>query len=390
MGESICRTYCTGCGLCHSVYDVEMERDQLGYLKPVNVEDHLEELKGICPAFGHASGLYSADAMWGKYKQVYLGASADATIRKEASSGGIITALSCYLLEQGIVDGIIHTVASEVYKTKTVVSRSREDVLRGMGSRYAISSPLFEIKQLVKAGEKYAFVGKPCDVSALRLYLERDEGMKEQIQYLFSFFCAGLPSDRAQLGLLKALKCSPEECDSLRYRGNGWPGYATAVKKDGSCEQISYNESWGAILGRDVNRICRFCLDGIGELADVSCGDAWYLTEDGKPDFTERDGRNVIFARTDIGAELIKAAVDGGAINVEEYSQCDRELKMIQRYQYDRRATMRSMIRGMRTCCKKAPKYKRSTLRGFAKKASNKLKTKRYLGTLKRALKGKI
>ncbi len=34
--------------------------------------------------------------------------------------------------------------------------------------------------------------------------------------------------------------------------------------------------------------------DGIGEMADVACGDAWYLTESGQADFSEHAGRNVI------------------------------------------------------------------------------------------------
>lgn len=55
-----------------------------------------------------------------------------------------------------------------------------------------------EIKNLVETGKKYAFVGKPCDVSALRmLQVRKIEPWTEQITYMFSFFCAGQPSEDA-------------------------------------------------------------------------------------------------------------------------------------------------------------------------------------------------
>ena len=88
---------------------------------------------------------------------------------------------------------------------------------------------------------------------------------------------------------------------SLRYRGDGWPGYATATQYDGKVFKMDYNTSWGQILGRDIMKMCRFCLDGIGEMADISCCDAWYLTNDNKPDFSEADGRNAVFCRSKLG-----------------------------------------------------------------------------------------
>lgn len=109
--------------------------------------------------------------------------------------------------------------------------------------------------------------------------------LKETIPYLFSFFCMGLPSESAQIKLLKKLEC--KECKSLDYRGNGWPGFATAIDKDSKVHQITYDESWGEILGRDLMPVCKFCIDGIGEMADIACGDAWYLTSENTPDFSE-------------------------------------------------------------------------------------------------------
>lgn len=384
------KKYCTGCGLCHSVYGVKLVSDEKDFLCPEISKDNIDKLMKVCPCGGAATKEMSDKDIWGKQENVYLGWSSDSEIRRKASSGGVLTSLCIYLLKHGLVNGIIQTVGDNVYGTKTVVSRTEEDVLKCMGSRYSVSAPLYDIKQLVKESEVYAFVGKPCDVSALRMYLKEDDGLRRQIAYMFSFFCAGTPSGTAQKMLLKELGCnSRSECVSLQYRGNGWPGYATAVKNDGSESKISYNDSWGKILGRDVRKICRFCIDGIGEMADISCGDAWYLDDNNMPDFSENEGRNVIFARNTKGLELLKKAMTDGAVIAEEYKECDK-LKFIQKYQYERRSTMHAMIMGLKICGAPSPMYSKNLMKKYRQNAPLKLRTKRTLGIIKRFIKGKI
>lgn len=69
--------------------------------------------------------------------------------------------------------------------------------------------------------EKYAFVGKPCDVQSFKLYLVEDEELSEKIVLTLSFYCAGIPSVEAQKELLSHLGCNSEkECKRLDYRGN--------------------------------------------------------------------------------------------------------------------------------------------------------------------------
>lgn len=383
--------YCTGCGLCQSVYGTKLEENQNGFLVPIVDEENAEKLARICPAGGAATLEMKRNKVWGQYEKVFLGWAFDANIRRSASSGGVLTALCCYLLESKKVDGIIQIKAGSTYHTQVVVSRTSDEVKKCMGSRYSASAPLRQIKQMVCEDEKYAFVGKPCDVSALRMYMKEDKLFSEKIVYLLSFFCAGTPSKAAQKKLLETLGCNKEEeCIDLQYRGNGWPGFATATKADGSSSKISYNDSWGKILGRDVRKICRYCIDGIGEMADISCGDAWYLTNDFQPDFSEKEGRNVVFSRTSKGTDLLDEAFEAGHLVLEEYEACEEELKYIQKYQYERRATMGAMILGLRICGKCAPRYSKRLLRGYSGKVGLKYQAKRFLGTIKRVMQKKI
>lgn len=384
------KSFCTGCGLCASTCGTRFCLDEKGFPQPFLSEANISFCELVCPSSGK---LWESERgnIWGDYKRLYLGWSTDADIRKQASSGGILTAMCLYLLENNIVDGIIQTrKSSEVpYATETVVSKTRADVLQCMGSRYSISSPLKNIKQIIEIGNKYCFIGKPCDVYSLKAYMRQDEDLSEMIPLTMSFFCAGMPSVDAQKKLLAKLGSSDEKCADLRYRGDGWPGYATATDKNGMKHWISYNESWGQILGRDVRNACRLCIDGIGVFADIVCGDAWYL-KDGKPDFSEADGRNIVFARSNAGVKLLQDAEAKGVIHLDDYKNSLENLPMIQKYQMERKATMGAMVAALRICGKPFPFYPQKVLKVFSTRASKKLKFKRFLGCLKRIAQGKM
>lgn len=380
--------YCTGCGLCESYGMARLEVDKKGFCHPVSGDDNF--LKAVCPAAGKQISGMDLSKIWGKAYAVYYGYSNDPGLRNAASSGGALTEIASFLLEKHEVDAVIHTFVSDACPTETqiCISRTREELIARCGSRYSISHPLREISGL-DHNLRYAFIGKPCDVTALKNYMKLNPEMESVIPYTLSFFCAGLPSADAQAELLRALKCDGSVV-SLRYRGNGWPGYTTAIEENGAVHQMLYEDSWGKILGRDIMKMCRFCLDGIGEMADISCCDAWYMNDKREPDFSEHEGRNAIFCRSEKGLELLKAAADSERIHIEEFPDYCTQLDYIQKYQMDRRATMRAKIAALRIMGKKTPKYPIQSLDGFSHSVGIKRKFSVFKGTVKRVLQGKI
>lgn len=394
MNPNILYEYCSSCGLCASVFDCTLAKDNKGYLHPdmkyLN-KNKIDKLSEVCPASSRYDRNLDGN-IWGRYHSVYLGHSNDSKVQHEASSGGILTSISSYLLDYKKVDGVIHTAvkADSFYETETVVSRTSEEVCTRSGSRYAISSPLLTIKKYLNSDEKYCFIGKPCDVVVLRNYLKMHPEYKDKFPYILSFFCAGLPSNEAQKKLVEEMGLYDNEVSKLRYRGNGWPGYATAVTKDGKERTMDYNSSWGNVLGRDLMKICRFCIDGLGELADLSCGDAWYINYDGTPDFSEHSGRNVIFSRNRLGNDLIEEAYDNGYINIEKYENV-QELNKSQHYQYSRRSTMLGQMIAMKVMRKSVPIYSGNLLLKYAIEGKQfRGNLQRVKGIISRSIRGKI
>lgn len=387
----LCKEYCIGCGLCKSELHAEMNQNDNGFWYPELEESEKTNvfLKAVCPVTDSFKKS-KASGIWGDSVAIYAGYSANKDIRTKSSSGGFLTGIALFLLESKKVDGIIQIAQNIQNPIETVVrvSTTREQVLECCGSRYSISSPWLRLSECVEKGKKYAAIGKPCDIRALKRLKEYNNSY-EEIIYLLSFFCAGLPSNNANKKLLTELGCVLEECKTLTYRGNGWPGYTTAVDKAGVEYKMEYSRAWGKILGREIHPYCRICLDGIGESADIACGDGWYITKDNEPDFTEHDGRNVVFSRTQKGEQLIREAVEHGIIEIEPWEDIE-VLKKIQKYQYTRKATMGAKRWAYVFGGKKFPFYDRSVLKEYSGMISLKARMRVFAGTLKRIVQKRI
>lgn len=316
---------CSGCGLCAGIDPaIGLKRDTKGWLRPVALAKASPEsdalLARACPGATVApweEGEDRAiDPCWGPYLRVMTAHATDPELRHLASSGGALSALALHLLETGAVDRILHVGMDTLSPllTRIVRSTGRDDVLRSAGSRYAPAAPLAEIRAELEQPGRILFIGKPCDVGALRQYMATDPAVAARFPYLLSFFCAGTPSQNGTERIIRALGMEPAEVAHFRYRGDGWPGYATATRADGSSERMSYAASWGDILSREVQFRCKICPDAVGGAADIAAADAWYGGESGYPTFEETAGRSLLISRTGRGDALVKAAEAAGTL----------------------------------------------------------------------------
>ena len=384
------KDYCTGCGLCSSVKNTSMVATEDGFLHCEFDENDDRFYMEVCPASGKQIQRNPQSSIWGNGK-IYLGWSNNEIVRQKASSGGVLTETLSYLIDSGKVEAVIQTKSNDKipWETELVLSTTREEIIRNCGSRYSDSASLCNISELLNRYSTFAYVGKPCDVIALKNYMQVNQVAKKKILYTLSFFCAGVPSRNANRTLLKKMGCKVEDCISLNYRGNGWPGFATAADKYGKEYTLPYEEAWGKILGRDIRKSCRFCFDGIGLEADISCCDAWYQNESGKPDFSEKEGRNAIFTRTNNGEQIIREMKEIGLITAVE-TEFDESLNKIQAYQKERRATMLVRILALKLTLKSTPKYPTRELIKFVKAVGLRRQWQIFKGTIKRICEGKI
>lgn len=389
---------CSGCGGCSLIAPgrVTMRPSVDGYLRPHQTaavtlaED--AKIKAICPGLGQSvdAGNRKDDVLWGPYKDMQTGWSRDQKLRHTASSGGALSGLLIHLLESGKIDGVVEIAADPDQPTGniTVLSRTVAEITSAAGSRYAPSAPLAELAPYLTSNERYAFVGKPCDVAALRALEDVDSRVGVRFPIMISFFCAGVPSSHGARAVLDALGADPAQVTGFRYRGMGWPGHATATLSDGSEKTMSYHDSWGKILSKHVQHRCKICADGTGKAADIVCADAWHSDEKGYPLFSEQDGVSLIVSRTAIGQNILADAVAADAIETGPFDISN--LGAMQPGQYGRRRAVLARILGLRLLARPVPNYRGLHLGAAARRNSVRDNLKNFLGMLRRGIQGKI
>jgi coenzyme F420 hydrogenase subunit beta len=297
----------------------------------------------------------------GSYFGVWEAWAGDVAVRQRGSSGGALTALHGWLLASGRASTIATaSIGSEPRRTVPVTITTKEAALAAAGSRYApvgvLSNP--------EVSSSDAITAKPCEISAIRAIGTSGRAQGADDPILLSFFCAGTPSQHATDELLARLGIPADQpVDELWYRGRGWPGRFT-VRSAGGEASLSYDESWGDVLGPSTHWRCKVCADGVGESADVVAADLWRVDDRGYPVFTEGPGSSALIARTKRGVEVVLAAAAAGAIILRTIRMS--ELATAQPLHRNRRTSLFGRLLGSRLAGVPGPRYRGFRLWVFA------------------------
>ncbi|WP_136808166.1 Coenzyme F420 hydrogenase/dehydrogenase, beta subunit C-terminal domain [Desulfosediminicola flagellatus] len=320
---------CVGCGACVAMcthnHGTTLEDIGSVGIRPKFTGDyckHCSDCLSICPGYSiDASEVRDTELetaienlLVGTYHALYEGHSADPYIRYTGSSGGVLTSLAAYCLEQEGMDFVLHTAMNpdEPWKNRTVISRSREELIARAGSRYCTSSPCEWLDRIENNDKPCVFIGKPCDVAALTKARRVRPELDRKVGLAMSFFCAGTPCSDAVMELANTLGADTQDISSVHFRGQGWPG-KFRVNRGPESEPITntYIDTWKKLSRRRPFR-CHICPDGMGQLSDIVSGDAWNrYTGTG-----ENPGLSHVIVRTAHGREILKKAEDAGYLNL--------------------------------------------------------------------------
>ena len=318
---------CIGCGLCQSITgkdSIEISMSSKGRLEPKEVKkipsETFNKILNVCPGV-IVEGLPKEqidekakhDLLWGYYLSLFYAWSTDKKIRFESSTGGLLNGLSHYLLESKKVSFILHTATNPEKPMRSVskFSFSKDDLLNSNScSRYGPASPLDRFHEALNLKQSFAFVGKPCDIGAIRQLSKSDERVNKFCKYLLTLVCGGSTEFTKSQDFIESFKVKEDELSIFRYRGFGNPGKMFIKTNDGREFDKEYNSFWGEESTWRVHFRCKICPDAIGESADIAALDTW---PGGSPK-EEDEGFNAAIARTQKGLELLNSAVDSGYI----------------------------------------------------------------------------
>ncbi len=395
-GDVVQARLCVGCGAC--VYACRDERISLVNrvaegLRPVVAAGRCGECHDcidICPGVGmsHAEPPETTAPMaalresWGPVLEVWEGHATDPALRADGSSGGLASALALHCIEQRGMHGLLHIAADEATRwvNRSVLSRDRHAVLAATGSRYAPAAPCDGLQAIEDAPGPCVFIGKPCDVQALRKAEALRPALAAKVGVAIGIFCAGTPSLQGTLDLLARHGVDPTQVDELRYRGRGWPG-TFAVRMKGSAdwrELATYAEAWGFLQQYRPYR-CHLCPDGTSEFADIACGDPWY-----REIAADEAGLSLVVVRTERGREIVRSAIAAGTVRLAPVAA--EVLTLSQRELQSKRGAIWGRLLTMKALGVAAPRFQGFSLYRNWLRLTTKERLRSLFGTARRVV----
>jgi len=325
---------CIGCGACAVASDgaYEIQFTKLGIYqarrnpaRPLSARDDQMLAGSVCPFSNVATNEDElADRLFvdahhrhsavGRWCSAYVGAVAEGKFRSDGSSGGMISWLLVELLQRGLIDGVVHVSANAPTADDSIlfkyrVSRTAEEIRLGAKSRYYPIEFSAALEQVRTQPGRYAFVGVPCFVKAIRLLQRSDPILRERIKVTLGLFCGHLKSAALVASFARQSGLEAHQIVGVNYRVKQphrradvyTVGLTTAEKEAQRDWAQMIDGDWG--MGFFQYSACNYCDDVMAETADVSFGDAWV-----KPYSGDGRGTNVVVVRASWIDDLLRAA----------------------------------------------------------------------------------
>ena len=240
----------------------------------------------------------------------YIARSSDKEILEKGEHGGVVTSLLKYALESGRVDAVVAVRARDGnrYDGIPVLVNDPKEVVKTAGALHCTSPNIARfLKEYLNGAsdQRIVIVVKPCDAKAIIELAKRNQIALDNL-LLIGLNCTGtLPSARAkrmlkdEFGVVDPADVVAEDIEDNRL---------VIRLKDGTEKDKNLSDLEQKGYGRRDN--CRRCETNIPVMADIACG-KWGT-----------EGKNATFIEvcSEKGSELIEAASQAGAINIEQPS----------------------------------------------------------------------
>lgn len=310
---------CTGCGTCVGLCQmnaISLDKNHLkgNYLPRIdhNKCTHCGICYNCCP--GHSVdyiflnnfcfGSIPSHSLLGQVRECNVAYATNKNIRYNSSSGGLITEILIYALEEGLIDGALVTRMNpdKPLEPEPIIARTREEIIEAARSKYCPVPANVAIKYILENEGRYAVVGLPCHIQGLRKAETINRILKQRILIHLGLFCAGTKTFLATEFLLYKLGINPSTVKRIEYRGRGWPG-SMLISSSNRDDAMIIPKSvyYDSFFSSFTPWRCWLCIDHTSELADISFGDAWL------PSIMQKDnlGSSIVLTRSEIGRNII-------------------------------------------------------------------------------------
>ncbi len=293
---------CSGCGVCAGVCpagNLAMEWNERGEYTPSDQGRCIDSCTlclRVCPFYpGNpdenqlAKERFEAIASiqhtpeTGFFLACYAGAVSDDIVRGKSASGGLASWVLGELLSLGFVDEVICVEPNEDPEKlfRFVCFENPEDLERARGSAYYPVEFSEMMRYIKKTNKRFAIIGLPCLVKAIRLAARVDKSLERKIPFLLGIVCGQMKS-RKYTQYIASLAGVEESLEKVYFRGKRNDAPASDFNFlcrgiSGKEGKISWTEGVSRIWGDRWFTLesCSYCDDIFAETADAVFMDAW-------------------------------------------------------------------------------------------------------------------
>lgn len=257
---------CINCNLCHNICQ---NNNTIKFLKPIK---------------------------W------FQGWANDEKTRAGGSSGGVASALILAFVEKGgYVCSCVFNNGSFVFK----ITNDKNQLPKFKGSKYVKSNPenaYKTVKQLLKKNINVLFIGLPCQVAALKLFVGDD---LQKNLFTVDLICHGTPSPQLLQIFLKQYGYKLNELKDIKFRiKNNYQ-----LHTDDKCiitAGVTDSYLLSFLNGVCYTENCYTCnYAQFNRVSDITIGDSWGSQ---LPETDKKKGISLILCQTQKGIDLIESS----------------------------------------------------------------------------------
>ncbi len=230
-----------------------------------------------------------------------LAKSKNEDILKAGECGGAVTSIFKYLLDEGIVDGVLAlSPHDDVYDGIPTFVTNSEDLINTAGSYHCAPTMIGDLIQKYFADKKVAVAVKPCDIRSIDELIKRHKINPDNI-YTVGLNCGGTVSPVSGRKMIDLFyEASPDDVISEEID----KGQFIIELADGSEEAVKIHDLEKEGYGRRNN--CQRCDVKIPRKANIACGN-----------WGAEDGWTFIEINDDKGQKLIDGAKKAGILETK-------------------------------------------------------------------------
>lgn len=304
---------CTSCAACMNICKtnaIKMNVNDKGFYYPEVYENKCVSCglcENVCPQTKDKGTLIGE-----KNRKEPVCYAAWSKERENSSSGGVFFVFARYIIEQkGVVFGAAYDEKLHVHHIAVQTTDELEMLRKSKYVQSEVGYSYRDVKEYLDSGRKVLFSGCPCQVAALRSFLQKDY----ENLYLIDILCdSALPVGIYEKYIKDIESSHGKKIKKLDFRNKkfGWRCGSLSIEFNDETKEDIYEDLYmkGFMSGLYRSETCMDCnYAEIPRPGDITLGDFWKIQQyDSK--LNDDKGTSLLMVNTPNGKELFENTIE--------------------------------------------------------------------------------